>query len=159
MFDNGCTLEFVEVKDTDNPAKMKYRYQYMNIEKQEIFRYNNAPHHRHLPNFPHHKHTDQQVISCQEPTLFESILGNCTVSTNRKPPGRAHREGSGEGSGLTPRMNGDQERRAGKLVAGTQVQLRPPFLARYARRYAVEPTEALRQITLRPYEARVYRLR
>jgi hypothetical protein len=74
VFDNGCTLEFVEVKDTDIPAKMKYRYQYMSIEKQEIFRYDNAPHHRDLPNFPHHKHANQQVMSCQEPTLFEVLL-------------------------------------------------------------------------------------
>jgi hypothetical protein len=38
-----------------------------------------------------------------------------------------------EKHGLTMRMNGDQEGRAGKLVAGTQAWLCPPFLARYAR--------------------------
>jgi hypothetical protein len=32
------------------------------------------------------------------------------------------------------RKNGDQEERAGKLVAGIQAWLRPLFLARYARR-------------------------
>lgn len=74
IFDNGNSLEFVEVKDIEIPAKMKYRYQYMSAEKQEIFRYDNAPHHRHLPNFPHHKHSGQQVISCQEPTLFDVLL-------------------------------------------------------------------------------------
>jgi hypothetical protein len=33
------------------------------------------------------------------------------------------------------RMNGDQEGRAGKLVAEIHVQERPLFLARYARRW------------------------
>jgi hypothetical protein len=37
------------------------------------------------------------------------------------------------GIALTMRMNGDQNGRAGKLVAETQVQQRPPVLARYAR--------------------------
>ena len=35
------------------------------------------------------------------------------------------------------RMNGDQKGRAGKLVVETHVQLRQPFLARYARSFGL----------------------
>ena len=72
-FVNGYYLDFVEVKNIDVEGKLKYRYQYMDAEKEEIFRYDNAPHHRHLKRFPHHKHIENEVIASSEPTL-EGVL-------------------------------------------------------------------------------------
>jgi len=48
IFDNEHTLEFVEVKDADAKDKVKYRYQYVNENQEMIFRYDNAPHHKHI---------------------------------------------------------------------------------------------------------------
>ena len=73
-FETGCRLEFVEVKDMDCLAKIKYRYQYMNPQEACIFRYDNAPHHSDLPTFPHHKHTGEDVEESREPTLFDVLL-------------------------------------------------------------------------------------
>jgi hypothetical protein len=44
LFETGCRLEFVEVKDMDRPAKITYRYQYMVQQDVCLFRYDNAPH-------------------------------------------------------------------------------------------------------------------
>ena len=72
-FENGCYLEFMELKDTNKDEKIKYRYQYMDAEKKLIFRYDNASHYQRLKNFPHHKHTKIDVLASPEPTL-EDIL-------------------------------------------------------------------------------------
>jgi len=45
VFENGYLLDFAEVKDAERPAKLKYRYQYMNEHNEVVFRYDNAPHH------------------------------------------------------------------------------------------------------------------
>ena len=76
-FDSGYRLEFVEVKDMDRPAKVKYRYQYMRPHDACIFRYDNAPHHRDVATFPHHKHLgegDEQVVESAEPSLSDVLL-------------------------------------------------------------------------------------
>ncbi len=39
MFESGCRLDFVEVKQTDRQAKIKYRYHYMDTNQQLVFRY------------------------------------------------------------------------------------------------------------------------
>jgi len=58
-----------EVKDTDIREKIKYRYHYMNENRKMIFRYDNAPHHRHVGRFPHHKHISDSVKESSEPDL------------------------------------------------------------------------------------------
>ncbi len=73
IFDNGHALEFAEVKDTGMRNKLKYRYQYMNENREMIFRCDNAPHHRHLGTFPHHRHIPDDVRESSEPDL-EDIL-------------------------------------------------------------------------------------
>lgn len=72
-FENGYYLEFMELKNIDIEGKLKYRYQYMDAERNTIFRYDNAPHHKSLQNFPHHKHQKNDVVASSEPTL-EDIL-------------------------------------------------------------------------------------
>jgi len=74
VFENGYMLDFVEVKDAESPAKLKYRYQYMNEHHEVIFRYDNAPHHRQLKTFPHHKHLPEDIRESGEPKLFDVLL-------------------------------------------------------------------------------------
>ncbi len=74
VFQNGHLLDFAEVKDVEVLAKIKYRYQYMNERQEVIFRYDNAPHHRHLKTFPHHKHLSDGIEESEEPALFDVLL-------------------------------------------------------------------------------------
>lgn len=73
-FDNGCRLEFMELKAADRAAKVKYRYQYMDAQNICLFRYDNAPHHPELPTFPHHKHRGTAVEASLEPALHDVLL-------------------------------------------------------------------------------------
>ena len=74
VFENEYMLDFVEVKDAESSAKLKYRYQYMNQHHEVVFRYDNAPHHRQLKTFPHHKHLPQDIEESGEPNLFDVLL-------------------------------------------------------------------------------------
>lgn len=73
VFENGHSLEFMEVVDMEMAGKVKYRYQYMDENQGLIFRYDNAPHHSEVETFPHHKHISDQVVKAQEPAL-QAIL-------------------------------------------------------------------------------------
>ena len=68
-FIDDSRLEFAEVKHAQEATKRKYRYQYMDKQKNLIFRYDNAKHYPDLPNFPNHKHLPNEVLSCEEPSL------------------------------------------------------------------------------------------
>jgi len=46
-FENNHRLDFAEVKNTDKHSKVKYRYHYMDRNQNQLFRYDNAPHHKH----------------------------------------------------------------------------------------------------------------
>ena len=74
VFENGCRLEFVEVKDTELAGKLKYRYQCMDEKHELIFRYDNAPHHKEIETSPHHRHTLGEVQESHEPTLHDILL-------------------------------------------------------------------------------------
>ena len=67
FFIDDTTLDFLEV--VNNNKKEKYKFHYMDKEKQLIFRYDNAPHHTELKTFPHHKHTNNGVVESSEPNL------------------------------------------------------------------------------------------
>lgn len=73
-FENGHSLDFVEVKDANVASKLRYRYHYMDKAQALIFRYDNAPHHRGLSTFPHHKHTPGEVRASSEPDLYAILL-------------------------------------------------------------------------------------
>ena len=66
-------LEFTEVKDVMESAKIKYRYNYINSKNELIFRYDNAKHHTELKTFPHHKHLAEKTIEAAEPNLYEVL--------------------------------------------------------------------------------------
>lgn len=74
QFEDGRRLEFMELKNTDRAAKVKYRYQCMNERNVCLFRYDNAPHHPELATFPHHKHNGEEIAPSLEPTLFDVLL-------------------------------------------------------------------------------------
>jgi hypothetical protein len=75
MFTNESLLhfiEFVNVKETTSVYKYSYHYQDKN--KNLIFRYDMAPHHKELEGFPHHKHIPpNKVMKAQEPTLSKVL--------------------------------------------------------------------------------------
>jgi len=72
-FINNYRLDFMELKNTGNNAKLKYRYQYMDEKNSMVFRYDNAPHHRDIITFPHHKHDGSQIMASPEPELAEVL--------------------------------------------------------------------------------------
>ncbi|MCD6335150.1 MAG: hypothetical protein J7M27_07455 [Candidatus Latescibacteria bacterium] len=72
--ENAHRLDFIEVRDIEVEGKIKYRYQYMDETQALIFRYDNAPHHRHIRTFPHHKHMLNEVQASTEPTLYDVLL-------------------------------------------------------------------------------------
>ena len=74
VFEDNSRLDFIEVKDVEMSNKIKYRYQYMDLEKQFIFRYDNAPHHSEIQTFPHHVHWPGQLGESSEPALFDVLL-------------------------------------------------------------------------------------
>lgn len=51
----------------------KYRFHYMSIDGQMIFRYDNAPHHPEVASFPHHKHTSVNVIPSYMPGINDIL--------------------------------------------------------------------------------------
>jgi len=83
VFENGHSLEFAEVVDTEQTTKVKYRYQYMDEKQLLIFRYDNAPHHKEVKSFPHHRHTPNKVTDSNEPGL-NNILLEIARSQRRK---------------------------------------------------------------------------
>jgi hypothetical protein len=74
VFENGHSLEFAEVVDTEQKNKVKYRYHYMDEKQSLIFRYDNAPHHKEVKSFPHHRHAHNKVADSQEPGLSDVLL-------------------------------------------------------------------------------------
>jgi len=72
FIDESC-LEFLEVINSNQLNKEKYKFQYMDKDKQLIFRYDNARHHNDIKTFPHHKHIEETVLESIEPNL-EQIL-------------------------------------------------------------------------------------
>ncbi|MCQ3937100.1 MAG: hypothetical protein DPW18_08650 [Chloroflexi bacterium] len=81
VFENGYFLEFTEVVDTGQANKVKYRYHFMDKQKNLVFRYDNAPHHPQVKSFPHHKHTTRLVRAAKEPTIQNILM---EISKRRK---------------------------------------------------------------------------
>ena len=82
-FENGNSLEFLEVVDTEQEAKMKCRYHYMDKSNNLIFHYDNAPHHPQVKSFPHHKHTTKKIKTSKEPSLRD-VLFEIMKSTKKR---------------------------------------------------------------------------
>ena len=52
---------------------LSYRYHFQNKENRLIFRYDNTPHFPELDSFPHHKHVENDVNSCEKPSIAEIV--------------------------------------------------------------------------------------
>jgi hypothetical protein len=67
--------EYVSVEGSVD--RLTYAYQYMNADKELIFRYDNSGHHRklHLATYPHHKHdgSEDKVVESPGPTLAQTL--------------------------------------------------------------------------------------
>ncbi len=86
IFENGCKLDFAEVINTDVKPKIKYRYQYMNKLTEQIFRYDNAPHHFDIETFPHHKHENDGVKASYEPSLSDVLTEIARIQRKSQRP-------------------------------------------------------------------------
>lgn len=75
MFQDGSRLSVFEFLrySSKEVSREKYRYQLMDSENKEIFRYDNAPHHKSIASFPHHKHIDTSVYESPAPSLTDII--------------------------------------------------------------------------------------
>lgn len=75
-FSDGSRLHFRELVEVQvSIVRLMYSYHYQKADGTLIFRYDDAPHHRHLPNFPHHKHINEErnIIWTEAPDL-ERVL-------------------------------------------------------------------------------------
>lgn len=74
-FWDGSLLEFSEALIEQGVILLKtdYSYHYQAADGTVIFRYDNAPHHRHIATFPHHKHTAQDVVDSKPPHLIDVL--------------------------------------------------------------------------------------
>lgn len=72
-------LQFREslVEEIVQLRKVEYVYHYQAQDGSLIFRYDNVPHHLHLPNYPHHKHiragAEERVEAAQPPQLTDVL--------------------------------------------------------------------------------------
>jgi len=72
-FLGGGKFEGFEFNKISNevPVKIKYRYNF--VFKDQILRWDNAPHHKSVSTYPHHLHINSDVFDSQEPDL-KSVL-------------------------------------------------------------------------------------
>lgn len=75
IFQDGSKLSVFEFLRYSNKTvnREKYRYQFMDSKDNEIFRYDNAPHHKSVTSFPHHKHIGEKVYDSTAPSLTELL--------------------------------------------------------------------------------------
>ena len=75
LFEDGSKFSIFEFLryDSQRVNREKYRYQYTDNRDREIFRYDNAPHHKSIVTFPHHKHIDKLVIDSPAPAMADVL--------------------------------------------------------------------------------------
>jgi len=72
-FEDQSELHFREYVDVSQPEpKLAFAYHYQGVERELIFRYDNAAHRPSLVMYPH-KHIDTAVVECRVPTLTDVI--------------------------------------------------------------------------------------
>ena len=77
-FVDGSVLHFREFVDVETAAdRLMYVYQYMDVARNLVFRYDNTGHHKdlNLRTYPHHKHdgSEDDVVAAVAPDL-ETVL-------------------------------------------------------------------------------------
>lgn len=71
-FADGSRLEFAEQLPTE---RKKFRFHFMDAQKNLIVRWDSAPHHKSLSTYPFHKHTTDGVEEHPAITLLEALDG------------------------------------------------------------------------------------
>jgi hypothetical protein len=74
-FIDGSRLIFFEFlrQTAAGLDREKYRYHFVDISDQLVFRYDDAPHHRRVATFPHHKHLPPSVTDSSAPGFAEVL--------------------------------------------------------------------------------------
>jgi hypothetical protein len=49
------------------------RYHFQDREYRLVLRYDNTPHFPDLESFPHHKHLENEVKSCEKPSILQVV--------------------------------------------------------------------------------------
>ena len=74
IFTNESELQFKEYFITiPIMKKVAYSYHYQNRDKELIFRYDNAEHHKEIETYPYHKHVTNEVLPSDILSLKEVI--------------------------------------------------------------------------------------
>jgi len=75
LLERASVLYISEYTNTQSgTAPMKYRYHLQTSDGSFIARWDNAPHHAHLPTHPHHLHTDNEnVVASEVRNLFDLL--------------------------------------------------------------------------------------
>lgn len=66
-------LEELKFDERRSLQRLKFRYQYQDMDSNLHFRYDNSPHHPHLATFPSHKHVGNDVIAAEPPDLADVL--------------------------------------------------------------------------------------
>lgn len=61
------------VREYVDENERNYSFHWQTTDNQLIMRWDNAPHHRHIPTYPHHKHTSDGIFESVEISL-EDVL-------------------------------------------------------------------------------------
>jgi len=59
----------LHITESSVAGKNKYSYHWQDAQNQLVVRWDNAPHHHHLPTFPHHRHEGGAVH--ESPRAFQ----------------------------------------------------------------------------------------
>ena len=65
-------------------SERNYAFHWQDKSEALLIRWDNSPHHKHLPDFPHHKHIDGKVLSCKEPSMNDILKEIKAVIENEK---------------------------------------------------------------------------
>src|SRR5215475_3936509 len=72
-FADGSRLEFTERVVIEQRRLVKHEYRYQFVRREEaVFRYDNAPHHKHISTHPHHKHVGAKILPALDFSLSSS---------------------------------------------------------------------------------------
>lgn len=66
-------LEELKFDERRSLQRLKFRYQYQDMDSNLRFRYDNSPHYPHLATFPSHKHVGNDVIAAEPPDLADVL--------------------------------------------------------------------------------------
>ena len=75
FYDNSVlsVVEEIEQAGLRIVRRLTYKFHYQHADGTLTFRYDDAPHHRHLSSFPHHKHVGDSVTDAEPPDLADVL--------------------------------------------------------------------------------------